>query len=208
MAHPSNSQSRRAIVAPDANGHATLRLLPIEKPRGLLLRLAYWASMKRFGQVPSGMKVVVARVPRLLNISKAAHTLDRSLSVDKETAYLAGLAVATINGCNACTDLARMTAVMKGMDLEKFHAVGEYKTSPLFSPRQRAALAYAGEVTRTVAVSDATFDALRPHFNDQEIAELTVIIAFQNMANRINVPLGIGSDGLCEIVQARRSSRA
>lgn len=194
-----------ANIAPSSpNGHPSLRLSPIEKPKGLLLRLIYWVSRKKFGKVPGGMKVVVTRVPKLLNLSMAAHKFEKSLHIDKETHYLVGLAVSTINGCTFCVDLARMMVVMKDMNMAKFDAVLDYPMSPLFSARQRAALAYAEEVTRTRTAGDATFANLKLHFSEQEIAELTVIIALQTMANLINRPLGIGSDGLCAIAQARK----
>jgi AhpD family alkylhydroperoxidase len=196
--------TKPAPTAAVGNGHMRPRLAPIEKPKSPLMRLIYWVSKRKFGKVPDGMKVVIPRVPKLLNISLAAQKLEKSLRVDKETAQLVALEVATINGCGACVDCAFMTVVMKGLNMEKFNAVAEYRTNPLFPARQRAALAYAEEVTRTRNASDATFAALRPHFNDQEIAELTVVIAFQNMANLINIPLGIGSDGLCAIMQARK----
>ena len=90
--------------------------------------------------------------------------------------------------------------------LDKFDALPEYRTSPLFSERERAALDYVDEATRNKRVSDATFDALRPHFNDREIVELTWLNALENYYNLINLPLGIGSDGLCAIAQRRAAA--
>ncbi len=56
----------------------------------------------------------------------------------------------------------------------------EYQTSPLFSARERAALAYVKEATRHKHVSDATFEELRTHFNDREIVEITWQNAIKN----------------------------
>ena len=38
-----------------------MRLEPIEKPRGLLNRVAYWMSHRELGKVPSVVSVVYAR---------------------------------------------------------------------------------------------------------------------------------------------------
>jgi alkylhydroperoxidase family enzyme len=68
----------------------------------------------------------------------------------------------------------------------------------VFDDAERAALAYAEEITREVDVADDTFGALRTHFDERAIVELTWLVARENYYNRLNRPLGIGSDGLCE----------
>ncbi len=87
--------------------------------------------------------------------------------------------------------------------MEKFDALPDYRTSPLFSDRERAALAYTEEATRQKRVADATFDTLRRHFNEREIVEITWLNALENYYNLINLPLEIESDGFCDIVQRR-----
>jgi alkylhydroperoxidase family enzyme len=57
--------------------------------------------------------------------------------------------------------------------------------------------------TRHRRVSDATFGALRKHFNESEIVEITWLNAVHNYYNLINLPLEIESDGLCAIAQGR-----
>lgn len=79
----------------------------------------------------------------------------------------------------------------------------EYRTSPLFSDRERAALAYVEEATRHKRVSDATFEELRKHFSEREIVEITWLNALENYYNLLNVTLEIESDGFCAIAQAR-----
>ena len=66
----------------------------------------------------------------------------------------------------------------------------------MFSARERAALAYVEEATRTKIVSDATFGELAKHFGDREIAELTLANAIENFYNLLNLPLKVESDGL------------
>jgi alkylhydroperoxidase family enzyme len=97
-------------------------------------------------------------------------------------------------------------AVMEHMGLEKFDALPDWRESPHFDERERAALAYVEEATRDKQVSDATFEALRKHFDDREIVEITVLNAAENFYNLINIPLEIEADGLCAIQQKRRRS--
>ncbi|MFN7085220.1 MAG: carboxymuconolactone decarboxylase family protein [Burkholderiales bacterium] len=66
----------------------------------------------------------------------------------------------------------------------------------LYRSRERAALAYAETVTESSRrVGDALFARLRQHFSDQEIVELTALIAYQNMSSKFNAALGVPAQG-------------
>ncbi|MEX2245713.1 MAG: carboxymuconolactone decarboxylase family protein [Dehalococcoidia bacterium] len=54
----------------------------------------------------------------------------------------------------------------------------------IFDPREMAVLAYAGEMTAAARVSDATFEAVRSFFNEEEIVELTLVTGFYNLVSR------------------------
>ena len=125
------------------------------------------------------------------------------IRLEPELKLMVGTLTSEINGCGFCVDLAHSEAMRKNLGMEKFNALVKYQTSPLFSDRERAALAYAEEITRHKNVSDATFEALRTHFNDREIVEITWLTAFQNYTNLVNIPLGIESDGLCAIARSK-----
>jgi len=105
-------------------------------------------------------------------------------------------------------DIARAMAIREELGMEKLNALSEYRTSPLFSERERAALAYVEEATRNKRVSDTTFEALRKHFNEREIVEITWLNAVENYYNLINLPLEIESDGFCAIAQEQMSISA
>jgi AhpD family alkylhydroperoxidase len=182
-----------------------LRLEPIEKPDGLMLRLAYWMLSRQFGRVPTSVKVIVARVPRVMKVMGAARKFEENgTQLDKELRNMIGMVVSEANGCGFCLDIGRMFAVKDGVSLQKLDALPEYQTSPLFADRERAALAYAEEVTRNRHVAHETFDELRKYFSDREIVEITILTALQNLANLVNIPLGIDSDGLCAIAQSKK----
>jgi alkylhydroperoxidase family enzyme len=84
-----------------------------------------------------------------------------------------------------------------GISDERILALPEFRTSALFSAKEKALLEYAEEMTRTpVTVSDALFARLREEFNENQLVELTASIAFENYRARFYHALDIGSDGL------------
>ena len=83
------------------------------------------------------------------------------------------------------------------MAREKLAAVSQFRESPLFSARERAALEYAEEMSRTpVRVPDDVFERVRAAFTEEQIVELTASIAYEHYRARFNHALGVGSDGL------------
>jgi alkylhydroperoxidase family enzyme len=54
----------------------------------------------------------------------------------------------------------------------------------LFDARERAVLDYTDAMTRNVQVPNPVFAAIRGHFNDREIVELTATIAAYNLVSR------------------------
>ena len=76
-------------------------------------------------------------------------------------------------------------ALADGLTLAECEALADWEGSPLFAPRERAALAYADSMTRDIAVPDDTFAAVRRQFDDRQIVELTVLIGSYNMNARV-----------------------
>ena len=64
-------------------------------------------------------------------------------------------------------------------------ALADWRRSATFSAREQAALAYADAMTQEIAVSGMVFDALKPHFSERQIVELTVLIASYSMNTRV-----------------------
>jgi AhpD family alkylhydroperoxidase len=180
-----------------------MRLEPIEKPKGLMMRIAFWMTRRQLGKVITPMKVVNTRMPGSLKPSYELQKFQmKGIHLEPQLHFMVSMLAAQINGCGFCVDIGRAVAIRQRLTLEKFDALLEYRTSPLFSERERAALAYVEEATRHKRVSDATFEALRSHFSEREIVEITWLNALENYYNLINLPLEIESDGLCAIAEA------
>ncbi len=188
-----------------------MRIMPLES-RNPFLRLLGWVTRRIFGRELTPYQVIFSRLPRALpgHIGILLGLVGRQ-AIEPELRLLVQAHVAGLNGCAFCLDIGRAMATYEGLALDKLDAVGSWRTSALFDARERAALAYVEEATRTRRVSDETFAALRAQFDDRQIVALTWLCAVENYFNLLNGPLEIGSDGLCAIAEqrvARRGRRA
>ena len=184
-----------------------MRITPIEKPRGLLLRFFLFFVRRQFGKALTPYTVVFARMPGALWAQLGIYWgLERGVSIDKTLQFLVQTHVAHLNGCGFCVDIGRAVAVYRGLTLEKVDALDAWRTHSAFTPAERAALAYVEEATRSKRVSDEVFAELRRHFDDRAIVQITWLCAVENYFNLINLPLGIESDGLCAIAERRRAA--
>jgi AhpD family alkylhydroperoxidase len=191
-----------------AIAHSTApRLAPIDRPRGLLLRLFNWLFRRRLGKVMTPARVIYARLPSILwrNLP-LFHLLQRGLALEPELRHLLEVRVSILNGCSFCADLHQADAMLARISDAKLQAAlsGEANT---LNVRERAALRYVAEIAQGGGVSDACFEALRGAFSEREIVEITWLQAFVTYLNRMAVPLGIGSDGFCALQRGAGASR-
>jgi alkylhydroperoxidase family enzyme len=84
-----------------------------------------------------------------------------------------------------------------GVPTEKNQAVlGDYAKSPLFTEAEKVALEYSDAITDTRRdVDDELFARLQQRYDDDTIAELTMIIAWENASSRFNRAFRIPSQG-------------
>jgi alkylhydroperoxidase family enzyme len=77
--------------------------------------------------------------------------------------------------------------------------LASYTESDAFDELERLVLDYASELTKTPChVPDALFQALRGHFGEAELVELTAVISWENQRARFNSAFHIQSDGFSE----------
>jgi alkylhydroperoxidase family enzyme len=124
-------------------------LSPIEKPRGLIKKLAYYFTRRQFGKVPTPVKVHSARLPAAFGLFYAKiGTLDKKLTLPREMVLLIREQVARLNVCLFCMDIGRSFAIKEMMSAARFDALAEYRTSALFTEAERAALDYVTKLTK------------------------------------------------------------
>ena len=178
-----------------------MRLAPIDRPPTLLARLVFFVLKRVLGRVPTPYRVVFTRMPQAL----FAHmmmvgVLDRRVRLDPDLKVLIESHVATLNHCTFCLDLVQAMALKRNPELRtKLGRLDAYRTDPVFSARERAALSYVESIAHGHHVDEATFAELRRNFDESEIVEITWVNALEQYFNAINVGLGIGSDGFCAL---------
>ncbi len=79
-----------------------------------------------------------------------------------------------------------------GVPKEKFDALPQYDTSPLFSDLERLVITYGEQMTRKVQVDGALVEALKRQLSPEALVQLTLTIAVANFTNRFNDALETG----------------
>ena len=83
-----------------------------------------------------------------------------------------------------------------GVSDEKILALADYRTSPLYSEAERAALEYADAVTLSDRdVDDELFARVRQFYDDDALVELTAIVAWENASSKFNRAFRVPSQG-------------
>ncbi|HEX4154091.1 MAG TPA: carboxymuconolactone decarboxylase family protein [Acidobacteriaceae bacterium] len=174
-------------------------LPPIEKPHGLM-KFVYAVTRRRFGKVLTPVKVITARMPLAFGrFSQKIGELDKKLVLPAETVLLVRERVARLNVCTFCIDIGRSFAIQASMKQAKFDALEDYRTSPLFSDKERAMLEYVTELTKNKKMDLQTFARLRSFYSEREICDIVWLVASEHFYNMSNIGLNIHSDMLCDL---------
>lgn len=120
--------------------------------------------------------------------------LDFSMQTDKSAIEgsirdLVDLRASQLNGCGFCVDMHVKQATIHGERALRLHHVAIWRESPLFAPRERAALAWTEALTQLSphGVADDLYERVRAEFSEKEISDLTFLVMKINAWNRVNV---------------------
>jgi len=102
---------------------------------------------------------------------------------------LVRLRASQLNGCAYCLDLHTSDALKGGENPRRLALLAAWHETALFSPREQAALRWTESLTRVADthVPDADWDAVRPHFSEQELTDLTLLVIAINGWNRLAI---------------------
>lgn len=98
--------------------------------------------------------------------------------------------VSQINGCAFCVDMHARDLRKHGETWQRINSLSTWREVGFYSERERAALAWAETMTRLAGEHgdhDTAFTALQGQFSEQEIVELTWVVAQINAWNRMAV---------------------
>ena len=152
--------------------------------------------------------------PPRMRIAKAAPAphralvaLSKSVELDPTLRELVNLRASIVNGCAYCIDAHTKEARQAGESEQRLYALAAWRDAPLFSERERAALALTDAIT---LISDehvprAVWDEAAAQFNDQELAQLLWAITAMNAWNRIAIATRMDSRYQRPLMQAASS---
>jgi alkylhydroperoxidase family enzyme len=155
------------------------------------LKEEFDSFFKTLGFVPNSV-LTMQRKPKL---AKAFVQIQRALwdpesKVDRGLKrLLAHLASRTAEDAYSMAHTAS-GALHFGIDAAKLAALRDYRTSPLFTPAERAAFELAAAASRVPnGVTDELFVELRKHWSEEQIVELLGVIAMAGFLARWNVTM-------------------
>lgn len=109
--------------------------------------------------------------------------------VDFTLLHLIKMRASQINGCALCLNMHTVEAVEHGERPERLTGLDGWRESPLYTDAERAALAWAEEIT-LISVHGASreaYEGLKPYFSEEEIAWLTLAATSINVMNRLAI---------------------
>jgi AhpD family alkylhydroperoxidase len=127
---------------------------------------------------PAGMKALGGVYGHIMQSGLAKTLVD-----------LVYLRVSQINGCAYCIDMHSKDARHAGETEQRLYAVPVWRETPFYTPRERAALAWAEAVTEIYkgGVSDELLALAREHFTERELVDLTMAVVAINGWNRLAI---------------------
>lgn len=125
-------------------------------------------------------------VRKLQDLSMA---IANSGHIEPQIAYLVDIRASQMNGCAFCLDMHVKEAKLHGERELRLHHVATWRESPLFTPKERAALAWTEALTRIAptGISDELYAEAREQFSEKELSTLTFRVMGINAWNRANV---------------------
>ncbi len=129
---------------------------------------------------PAAMKAMVG-------LEKAVH----SSTLEPELLELVKLRASQINRCGACIDMHTKDAEAMGVPPQRLHLTAAWEEAPVYSERERAALAWTEALTllAETGAPDDVYAEVEKQFDPEEIVALTLAVVAINGWNRLNVGL-------------------
>jgi len=136
--------------------------------------------------------------PLLEKMSAFSMATKEKTALDPQLLHLIDIRVSQLNGCAFCLDMhVKQAKIAQEREL-RLHHVAIWAESDLFTPKEKAALAWAEAVTRLGkdgALEDL-FTEVREELSDQELSDLTFAVAAINSWNRLAIPFQMAPGSL------------
>jgi AhpD family alkylhydroperoxidase len=130
-----------------------------------------------------------AQSPDLLKKYLEFSLLTKKSSIERSIHDLVNIRASQMNGCAFCVDMHVKEATIHGERPLRLHHIALWRESPLFSPRETAALEWTEVLTQLPphGVPDEVYERVREQLSEKEIVDLTHVIVAINGWNRISI---------------------
>lgn len=118
------------------------------------------------------------------------HFVTTGTTLPAKLVHLVFLRVSQMNGCAHCIDIHTRDLIKEGMPIDTIVLLPVWhEAAYLFSAQERAALAWAEEVTRVseTHACDEAYEAAAAAFSEKDLVDLTLAIATMNAINRLGI---------------------
>ncbi|MFC0628953.1 carboxymuconolactone decarboxylase family protein [Kribbella deserti] len=178
--------------------------IPLEHRQTPMVRFVQWVNRRKFGaQLDPGL-VALHNRRVLLTMALTESTVTRWKSLDPTLTALATMGPAALIGCSWCLDFGYWEHHHRGVPAEKLRAVSNWRDSDVYTDLERKVLAYAEAMTVTPPqVTDEMVEQLRAELTDEQVVELTAMIALENQRSRNNAAAGLTGQGFKEQCELR-----
>jgi AhpD family alkylhydroperoxidase len=128
--------------------------------------------------------------PPAFEAMRALERYVRQSGLDHRLLELVKTRASQLNGCAFCLDMHTKDARAGGETEQRLYALSAWRETSFFDERERAALAWTESVTRLNGddpVPDAVYRDVRRHFDERQLADLTLAIVAINGWNRLSI---------------------
>jgi AhpD family alkylhydroperoxidase len=127
--------------------------------------------------------------PRALQAMMGLQTYVNESGLPHALLHLVKMRASQVNGCAYCLDMHSKDARAAGETEQRLYLLDAWREAPLYTPAERAALEWTEALTRVSDghVPDAAYEAVRAHFSEQEVVDLSLAVVAINGWNRLSI---------------------
>jgi len=127
--------------------------------------------------------------PETVKALRAVEAQILASGLEKSLIELVKTRASQINGCAYCISVHTADARKQGETEERLYLLNAWRESPLYTERERAALAWTEAVTLIAETHapDDLYEDVRAHFSESETVNLTMLIGSINAWNRLAI---------------------
>ena len=135
-------------------------------------------------------RIDITTHPEAVKAMYGLERIARQSGIERKLLHLIKTRVSQINGCAYCIDMHTKDARAEGETEQRLYGLAAWQETPFYTPRERAALAWAETLTLIAShhVADELYAGTREHFTEAELVGLTLAVIAINGWNRIAIP--------------------